>query len=44
AKQLFKCGFANVQPHSGANANIAAFMALLDPGDLVLSLPIKSGG
>ncbi len=44
ARQLFKCKFANVQPHSGANANIAAFMALLNPGDTVLSLPIKSGG
>ena len=44
AKQLFNCGFANVQPHCGANANIAAFMALLKPGDTVLSLPIKSGG
>ena len=44
AKKLFKCGFANVQPHCGANANIAAFMALMDPGDTVLSLPIKSGG
>jgi glycine hydroxymethyltransferase len=44
AKRLFNCGFANVQPHCGANANIAAFMALLSPGDTVLSLPIKSGG
>jgi glycine hydroxymethyltransferase len=44
AKQLFNCRFANVQPHSGANANIAAFMALCDPGDTILSLPIKSGG
>jgi len=44
AKRLFGCGFANVQPHSGANANVAAFMALLDPGDRILSLPIKSGG
>ena len=44
AKELFKCGYANVQPHCGANANIAAFMALLNPGDTVLSLPIKSGG
>jgi glycine hydroxymethyltransferase len=44
AKKLFKCGFANVQPHCGANANIAAFMALCDPGDTILSLPIKSGG
>jgi glycine hydroxymethyltransferase len=44
AKKLFGCNFANVQPHCGANANIAAFMALLKPGDTVLSLPIKSGG
>ncbi|MCA9290012.1 MAG: serine hydroxymethyltransferase [Phycisphaerales bacterium] len=44
AKKLFKCGYANVQAHCGANANIAAFMALCDPGDTVLSLPIKSGG
>ncbi|NNF43358.1 MAG: serine hydroxymethyltransferase [Phycisphaerales bacterium] len=44
AKALFGCGFANVQPHSGANANVAAFMALLKPGDTILSLPIKSGG
>ncbi len=44
AKALFGCGFANVQPHCGANANIAAFMALMNPGDTVLSLPIKSGG
>ena len=44
AKELFGCSYANVQPHSGANANVAAFMALLDPGDTVLSLPISSGG
>ena len=44
AKKLFGCKFANVQPHSGANANIAAFMALCNPGDTILSLPIKSGG
>jgi len=44
AKQLFRCQFANVQPHSGASANIAAFMALCDPGDTIMSLPIKSGG
>ncbi len=44
AKQLFGCNFANVQPHCGANANIAAFMAVLNPGDTVLSLPIKAGG
>ena len=44
AKELFGCNYANVQPHSGANANVAAFMALLNPGDAVLSLPISSGG
>ncbi|MDP7029868.1 MAG: serine hydroxymethyltransferase [Phycisphaerales bacterium] len=44
AKELFGCGFANVQPHCGANANIAAFMAMCAPGDRILSLPIKSGG
>ncbi|MDG2424421.1 MAG: serine hydroxymethyltransferase [Phycisphaerales bacterium] len=44
AKELFGCSHANVQPHCGANANIAAFMAMLSPGDRVLSLPIKSGG
>jgi len=44
AKKLFNCKFANVQPHSGANANIAAFMALCDPGDTILSLSIKNGG
>ncbi len=44
AKALFGCHFANVQPHCGANANIAAFMAICKPGDTILSLPIKSGG
>lgn len=44
AKELFGCGYANVQPHSGANANVAAFMALCKPGDTILSLPITSGG
>ncbi len=44
AKELFGCNFANVQPHCGANANIAAFMAMCNPGDRILSLPIKSGG
>ena len=43
AKKLFSCGYANVQPHSGANANVAAFMAMLKPGEKILSLPIKSG-
>ena len=44
AKELFGCNYANVQPHSGANANVAAFMALCKPGDTILSLPISSGG
>ncbi len=44
AKQLFNCGFANVQPHSGANANLAAFMAMMQPGDKFISLNLASGG
>jgi glycine hydroxymethyltransferase len=44
AKQLFGCGFANVQPHSGASANLAAFMALAAPGDTVLGLSLAAGG
>ena len=44
AKQMFGCGFANVQPHSGANANLAAFMAMMSPGDTFLSLNLASGG
>jgi glycine hydroxymethyltransferase len=44
AKQLFGCKHANVQPHSGANANLAAFMALMKPGDPFISLNLASGG
>jgi glycine hydroxymethyltransferase len=44
AKQLFGCRFANVQPHSGANANLAAFMAMMKPGDQFISLNLASGG
>jgi glycine hydroxymethyltransferase len=44
AKQLFGCRYANVQPHSGANANLAAFMAMMKPGDQFLSLNLSSGG
>ncbi len=44
AKQLFGCKHANVQPHSGANANLAAFMALMKPGDSFISINLASGG
>ncbi len=44
AKELFGCQFANVQPHSGAQANTAAFMAMMEPGDTFLSLVLKDGG
>lgn len=44
ARQLFGCRFANVQPHSGANANLAAFMAMMKPGDNFISLNLASGG
>ena len=44
AKQLFGCKFANVQPHSGANANLAAFMAMMKPGDPFIALNLASGG
>ena len=44
AKTLFNCAFANVQPHSGAQANQAVFLALLKPGDTVLGMSLASGG
>ncbi len=44
AKKLFGCSYANVQPHSGAQANMAAFMATMDPGDTFASLVLKDGG
>ena len=44
AKQLFDCAFANVQPHSGAQANAAVFFALLQPGDKVLGMDLAAGG
>jgi glycine hydroxymethyltransferase len=43
-KRLFGAGFANVQPHSGASANVAAFMALMQPGDTFLGLNLAAGG
>ena len=44
ACKLFDCGYANVQPHSGAQANQGAFMAMLRPGDTILGLSLASGG
>ncbi|MBX9840224.1 MAG: serine hydroxymethyltransferase [Xanthobacteraceae bacterium] len=43
-KRLFGAAFANVQPHSGASANVAAFMALMQPGDTFLGLNLAAGG
>jgi glycine hydroxymethyltransferase len=44
AKRLFDCGFANVQPHAGAQANQAVLLALLAPGDPILGLSLAAGG
>jgi len=44
AKQLFQAEHANVQPHSGANANLAVFFALLEPGDTVMGMNLSEGG
>ena len=44
AKELFGCAFVNVQPHSGAQANQGAFMALVKPGDTILGLALAAGG
>ena len=44
ACELFNCKFANVQPHSGANANLAVFVALLEPGDKYASVVLSDGG
>ena len=44
AKKLFNCEYANVQPHSGAQANMAVFFALLTPGDTVMGMNLNDGG
>ena len=44
AKELFQCEYANVQPHSGAQANMAVFYAMLKPGDTVLGMSLNHGG
>ncbi len=44
AKELFGCDYANVQPHSGAQANMAVFFALLQPGDKVMGMNLDHGG
>lgn len=44
AKKLFGCEYANVQPHSGAQANLAAFFAMVEPGDTVMGMSLDCGG
>src|ERR1700716_4350151 len=43
-KQIFDCEYANVQPHSGAQANAALMLAILQPGDKILGLDLSMGG
>ena len=42
--KLYNCNFANIQPHSGANANLAIFKAFLKPNDVILGMDLSSGG
>jgi len=44
AKKLFNCGYANVQPHSGAQANMAVLFAMLEPGDTFMGMSLDAGG
>ena len=44
AKKLFNCNYANVQPHSGSQANMAAIRSLIKPGDKILGMKLDSGG
>ncbi len=44
AKKLFGCGYANVQPHSGAQANMAVTMAICEPGDTIMGMSLDAGG
>ena len=44
AKELFGCDYANVQPHSGAQANMAVFFAIVKPGDTVMGMNLNHGG
>jgi glycine hydroxymethyltransferase len=44
AKQLFRCGHANVQPHAGAPANVATYFAIMEPGDTIMGMDLSHGG